>query len=141
MSSRTPRASSDETARRSPEWVRLDRSRGALKSYGTSVSAALRVMPFLVADTYRVAVAPTLAVEMVKVTEVAPAGTVTLAGTVIAELPGLNVTTAPPAGAGAERVTVPVVVWPPLTVLGLTESALKGALLVMVIATWRVTPP
>ena len=56
----------------------------------------------------------------VKAALVAPAGTVTLAGTVAAE--GLLLarpTLAPPAGAGALRLTVPCDVCPPFTAPGL----------------------
>ena len=47
-----------------------------------------------------------------------PAGTVTLAGTVTAELLLCSVTTAPPEGAGLFSVIVPVAEVPPLTVEG-----------------------
>jgi hypothetical protein len=62
----------------------------------------------------------TLAVVTVNVALVAPAGTVTLAGTVATlVLPLLNDTTAPPLGAAPLRVTVPCEVFPPTTVPGL----------------------
>jgi hypothetical protein len=49
---------------------------------------------------------------------VAPAGTVTLAGTLTRVVLLLDsVTTAPPAGAGVPRITVPVEGLPPMTVL------------------------
>lgn len=51
-----------------------------------------------------------------------PALTVTLAGTVASELLLDNVTVMPPLGAGAVRVTVPVVGLPPMTVLGFRET-------------------
>lgn len=57
----------------------------------------------------------------VKVALVAPAGTVTVAGTVAAPgrfAPRLTVT--PPAGAPPDRVTVPVVEAPPVTLVGFT---------------------
>ena len=52
----------------------------------------------------------TCCVEMVKVAVVAPAATVTVAGTDAADPPIVTerFTTYPPAGAGALRVTVPV---------------------------------
>ena len=52
---------------------------------------------------------------MVKVALVAPAGTVTLAGTVAAVFVLESVTTAPPAGAGPFNVAVPVREVPPIT--------------------------
>ena len=56
----------------------------------------------------------TVCVVTVNVADVCPAAIVTLAGTVAAEvLLLLSATTAPPVGAGAFRVTVPVVVLPP----------------------------
>ena len=63
-----------------------------------------------------------------KVAVVAPAATVTEAGTwaaAVFEL--LNVTTAPPTGAGLSRVTVPVDDTPPSTEAGLTLTALSAA--------------
>src|SRR5262249_29953534 len=63
-----------------------------------------------------VAAAPVLTV---KVVLVAPASTVTLAGTVARLVLLLErVTTAPPAGAGALRVTVPCEEFPPTTLVG-----------------------
>ena len=66
---------------------------------------------------------PTANVEAVKVADVAPAATVTLTGTVAAELLLLvSVTTAPPVGAADPRATVPVDPVPPVTLVGLTET-------------------
>ena len=80
-----------------------------------------------------------------KPTDVAPAGAVTLAGT--AAVAGLlleSVTTAPPAGAAEERVTVPVDPVPPTTLAGLRETearvATTGAGFTARIAV-RVDPP
>lgn len=53
----------------------------------------------------------------------APAATVTLTGTVAADVLSLeSVTTAPPAGAAALRVTVPVDDVPPVTRVGAAPS-------------------
>ena len=57
---------------------------------------------------------------------VLPLVMVTLAGTVAAEVLLLDSeTTAPPAGAGALRVTVPVEVLPPTTLVGLNANAIS----------------
>ena len=60
----------------------------------------------------------------VKVAVVAPAGTVTVEGTLATEVLLLErATCAPPAGAGPLRVTVPVEdCTPPITLLGLSAS-------------------
>jgi hypothetical protein len=63
-----------------------------------------------------VVVAVTVFVVIVKVALVAPAATVTLAGTVPAVVgDDANTTTAPPVGAALVRVTVPVTNTPPVT--------------------------
>lgn len=68
--------------------------------------------------------APTAAVATWNVAELAPAATVTLAGTVAAEVLLLeSVTTAPVAGAGPFSVTVPVEKVPPSTLDGFNETA------------------
>src|SRR5258705_5202084 len=54
---------------------------------------------------------------------VAPAATVTLAGTVVALELSESETAAPPPGAAALKVTVPVEALPPTTLLGLRENA------------------
>src|SRR2546425_13131379 len=70
--------------------------------------------------------AATALVVTVNVTLVAPTGTVTLAGTVAAELLLDSVTCAPPSGAGPFSVTVPVELPvdapPPVTGVGVTPG-------------------
>jgi hypothetical protein len=66
--------------------------------------------------------AATALVVTVNVALVALAGTVTLPGTVAAELLLDSVTCAPPPGAGPTSVTVPVELVPPATVVGLSAS-------------------
>ena len=61
-------------------------------------------------------------VVIVNVALVAPAGTVTLAGTVAALELSESDTAAPPAGAAALNDTVPIDELPPTTELGLTET-------------------
>ena len=63
----------------------------------------------------------------VKVVLVAPAATVTLAGTVAVAALLESVTTAPPAGAAALKVAVPVEKLPPTTLVGFTDTADKLA--------------
>jgi hypothetical protein len=61
----------------------------------------------------------------VNVALLAPAATVTLAGTIAVDAPLLErETAAPPVGAGPLRVTVPVEDWPPpVTLIGLSAIA------------------
>jgi len=66
----------------------------------------------------------TLLVLTANVALLAPAATVTLAGTVAAAvLPLIRETAAPPLGAGLLRVTVPIEVDPPVTLVGLSAIA------------------
>ena len=58
----------------------------------------------------------------VKVALVAPAGTATLEGTLVAPLLLESATCAPPAGAGPLSVTVPVEEFPPVTLVGFSVS-------------------
>jgi hypothetical protein len=70
----------------------------------------------------------TVLVVAVKVAVVAPAATVTEAGTwAAAVLLDDRETTAPPVGAGLSRVTVPVEDTPPSTEVGFTLTPLKAA--------------
>ena len=78
----------------------------------------------------------TVSVVTVKVAVVALAGTVTLASTWAAGLLLDKATTAPPAGAGPLRVTVPVEEKPPTTVFGFSASALNGGGVTVRPAVW-----
>lgn len=80
----------------------------------------------------------------VKVALVAPAGMVTLEGTVAAVLLLARVTGAPPVGAGPLNVTVPVEdCVPPTTVVGLRareERVGSGAAVTVRLADWLAPP-
>ena len=82
----------------------------------------------------------TALVVTLKLAVVPPAATVTLAGTAAAALLLDSVTTAPPAGAGAFSVTVPVEPVPPVTLVGLTfsDETLGGSTVSEAV---RVAPP
>lgn len=87
-------------------------------------------------------VVPGIAVTL-NIAVVAPAGTVTLTGTVAADvLLLLRVTTAPPAGAGPAKVTVPVEEMPPITTDGfnVTEATPAGFTVTTAIANTVVAP-
>ncbi len=85
----------------------------------------------------------TRVVVIVNVALVLPPGTVTEAGSLATDELSLSETTAPPLGAAALNVTVPWDVLPPLTLVGLSESALNtgntGGVTVSVAV--FVTPP
>ena len=66
--------------------------------------------------------AATALVLTTNVAVVAPAGTATLEGTLAAPLLLASTTCAPPAGAGPLSVTVPVEEFPPVTLVGFSES-------------------
>jgi len=88
---------------------------------GFTVSAALRLCPLYVPVMVTAVLPVTVFVEMAKVALVAPAATVTFAGTVAAAVLLLvNATTAPAAGAALLNLTVPCEDVPPVTDEGLT---------------------
>ena len=95
---------------------------------GLIVSDAERVTPFKAAEMAAVVVALTAVVLTVKVPEVAPAATVTLAGTVADALLLARVTVVA-AGAAALSVTVPCAAFPPVTEVGfsVTAATVSGA--------------
>lgn len=71
--------------------------------------------------------AATVDVDAENVADVVPAATVTFAGTVTAALPLDSETTAPPAGAALESVTVPCELAPPVTLVGFIVTLCKLA--------------
>jgi hypothetical protein len=89
-----------------------------------TVKVAVRVTPPLLAEMTALRFVEPAIVLMVKFELVAPAGTVTLAGTVAADVLSLaSEMVRPPAGAALLSVTVPVDETPPVTVAGFSESA------------------
>ena len=81
-------------------------------------------------------VAATAVVVTAKVVLVAPADIVTLVASVAAAVLLDRATTAPPVGAAAVKVTVPVAALPPTMLVGLTDTADKLA--TAVVAAWGV---
>jgi hypothetical protein len=112
---------------------------------GVTVRVADFVVPLSLADTVTDVEAVTVVVVTVKVAVVAPAGTVTLAGSDAAALLSDNVTTVPAEGAGPVKVTVPVEEVPPVTLEGLSvrevraeRSTVKVAVLVVPLSTAEI---
>ena len=101
---------------------------------GLIVSVADWVDVPYVAVMLAVDVAETEIVVMVNVAEVDPAGTVTDAGSVAFVLLEVRLTVMPPDGATPFKVTVPVDVSPPTTVLGFNDTLVTaGGLIVSVV--------
>jgi hypothetical protein len=108
-----------------------------------TVSAAVRVALLQAAEIVDVVAALTEVVVTVKFALDEPAGTVTLAGTLVAVELSLSDTTAPPLGAAPLKVTVPVDELPPVTLDGLTETADSdgaggGPSVTLIAANWNV---
>lgn len=72
--------------------------------------------------------------------EVAPAGTVTVAGAVVLPLLEVRLTTVPAPGALPLRVTVPVADVPPITALGEIARLDSTAGLIVTVAVFAVVP-
>jgi hypothetical protein len=96
---------------------------GAAGAGGFTVSTAVRVTPPKTAEMVAVVEALTETVVTVKVVLVAPAGTTTLVGTVVALEFSESETAAPPLGAAELNVTVPIEELPPTTLVGVSETA------------------
>jgi len=93
---------------------------------GLTVRVAVRETPPAEAVIVTLVALETARVETVKFALVAPAGTVTVLGTVATfVLLLLRFTTNPPDGAGAVRVTVPVLLLPPTTLVGFSVRLLR----------------
>src|SRR5439155_196836 len=93
------------------------------RACGSTVSEAVLVTPAYDAEIVTGVDVVTAPVLTVNVTLLAPAATVTLAGTVAATLSLLSITCAPPVSAGPLSVTVPVEVCaPPVTLVGFSVS-------------------
>ena len=86
------------------------------------MSVAVRLTALYVAVSVTAVAVATAEVVTGKVALAAPAAMVTLAGTVDAALELVKVTTAPPAGAAAVSVIVPVEDAPPTTLVGETAT-------------------
>ena len=95
---------------------------------GVTVNVPVRLAPLYVPVSVTLVFAPTALVLTLKLALLAPAATVTLAGTLATAVLLLeSVTNAPPEGAAAVKVAVPVAAAGPTTLLGLTDTADKLA--------------
>src|SRR5215467_3512714 len=111
-----------------PPTTVLGLTRNEIRAGGVTVTAVLFTTPLELAERLPTVVVPTGVVLMAKLAALCVAGTTTLAGTLMALGALLNATLRPPAGAGVVRVTVPVALVPPVTVLGvaLTDDSAGG---------------
>ena len=107
-----------------------------------TVSVAVTgVLPFAEAPMVLVVVDPTVSEVTVKVVLVAPAGTVTVAGTVAADvLLDVTLTGKPPTGAALPIVIVPVEGDPPVTVVGFKETPVTTGGFTVRVADWLAAP-
>jgi hypothetical protein len=105
---------------------------------GFTVSAAVFETAPFVAVIMTAVTAVTVDVVTVNVAVVAPAATVTDAGTDPAALFDASVTTKPPAGAADVRVTVPVLGVPPVTDVGFKATVLSTGAVIPRDVDWLV---
>jgi hypothetical protein len=77
----------------------------------------------------------------VKFAAVLPAATVTLTGVTASVLSSESVTTAPPVGAGPFKVAVPVVLLPPVTLVGLNVMVESTGGLIVKLPVWELAAP
>jgi hypothetical protein len=105
-----------------------DSAAGAGDEDGVTIIGAERVTPPHVPEIVDDVEAVTDVVATVKLAVVEPAATVTLAGTEVAVELSESETSAPPLGAAALSVTVPLDELPPTTLLGLTDTDESDAL-------------
>src|SRR4030095_6016184 len=89
---------------------------------GVTVSTALLLLPLYAAEIVADVSVATVDVVIPKFAAVVPGATEPLAGTAMALLALDSATSAPPAGAAAVSVTVPVADCPPTTLAGLVLS-------------------
>ena len=111
---------------------------------GFSISAAVRVTPANTAEIVAGVGTDTAPVVTLKLAPVAPAGTFTEAGTLVAAELVDSETAAPPLGAAALKVTLPVDALPPIRLAGLSatdaSNAAPGAAGVTISSAWRPVP-
>ena len=103
------------------------------------VSVAVFAVPLSVADIVAVVFDVTEAALAVNVAVVLPAGIVTVAGTVAADVLD-SVITSPPAGAAEPIVTVPVLDLPEATVAGLSVSDFSVGAVIVSVAVFDTLP-
>jgi hypothetical protein len=89
-----------------PPFTEDEERKTALREGGSTVKLAVRVAPLYEADMVTTRLAVTGLVVITKLVLVAPAGTVTEAGTEVLGSLVESVTTVPPEGAGPFKVTV-----------------------------------
>jgi hypothetical protein len=117
-------------------WTLSDRRMGAL-----TITVRLTLHAPVEAETTTVVSTATGCAVAAKVYSVDPAGTVTVAGRVMAAFEELMVTLAPPAGAGAERRTRNVTWWPPVALPEPNRWSTQGVVLATDPVPWAPVRP